>query len=100
MGVVLLPAFHGQCFLVDQRALGVRLVLVVRVVDHFQDLDGTERGAEAAKRRELVGVDLWHAALDAGCADRVPWPASPRRAAASPGWALGGITYPGIPLPP
>jgi len=30
------------------------------VVDDLQDLDGTERGAETAKGRELVGVDLWH----------------------------------------
>jgi hypothetical protein len=31
------------------------LVLVVAVVDDLQDLDGAERGAEAAKGRELVG---------------------------------------------
>jgi hypothetical protein len=39
------------------------LVLVIAVVDDLQDLDGTERGAEAAKGCELVGVDLWHAAM-------------------------------------
>jgi hypothetical protein len=43
------------------------LVLVVTVVDDLQDHDGTECGAEAAEGRELVGVDLWHAAHDAGC---------------------------------
>jgi hypothetical protein len=42
------------------------LVLVGAVVDDLQDLDGAERGAETAKGRELVGVDLWHAAHDAG----------------------------------
>jgi hypothetical protein len=41
--------------------------LVVVVVDDLQDLDKAEDGAEAAKGRELVGVDLWHAAHDAGC---------------------------------
>lgn len=53
--------------MVDQRALGVRLVLVAGAVDDLQDLDGTERSAETANGRELVGVDLWHAAHDAGC---------------------------------
>jgi hypothetical protein len=48
---------------VDQRALGLRLVLVVGVVDHRQDLDGTEPAAQTAKGREVVGVDLWHAAM-------------------------------------
>jgi hypothetical protein len=33
------------------------LVLVVVVVDDRQDLDEAERGAEAAKGHELVGVD-------------------------------------------
>jgi hypothetical protein len=37
------------------------------VVDDLQDLDGAERGAQAAEGCELVGVDLWHAAHDAGC---------------------------------
>jgi hypothetical protein len=59
--------------MVDQRALGVRLVRVVGAVDHFQDLDGTKRGAHAAKGRDLVGVELWHAAHDAGCAARAQW---------------------------
>jgi hypothetical protein len=36
-------------------ALRRGLVLVVAVVDDLQDLDGTERGAEAAQGRELVG---------------------------------------------
>jgi bifunctional non-homologous end joining protein LigD len=49
------PALLRQCFMVDQRALGVRLVRVVGAVDHFQDLDGTKRGAHAAKDRDLVG---------------------------------------------
>jgi hypothetical protein len=41
-------------------------VLVVAVVDDLQDLDGTERGAEAAKGRGQLGVDLGHVAHDAG----------------------------------
>jgi hypothetical protein len=34
---------------------------------HLQDLDEAEGGAETAKGRELVGIDLWHAAHHAGC---------------------------------
>jgi hypothetical protein len=30
------------------------------MADDPQDLDGTERGAETAKGRELVRIDLWH----------------------------------------
>jgi hypothetical protein len=30
---------------------------------HLQDLDEAECGPETAKGRELVGVDLWHAAM-------------------------------------
>ena len=46
--------------LIAGAALRRGLVLVDAVVDDLQDLDGTERSAEAAKGRELVGVDLWH----------------------------------------
>jgi hypothetical protein len=35
------------------------------VLDDLQDLDEAERGPKAAKGRELVGVDLCHAAHDA-----------------------------------
>jgi hypothetical protein len=38
-------------------------VLVGAVVEDLQDLDEPERGPETAKDRELVGVDLWHAAM-------------------------------------
>jgi hypothetical protein len=34
--------------------------LVDAMADDPQDLDGTERGAETAKGRELVRIDLWH----------------------------------------
>ena len=46
--------------LIADAALRGGLVLVDAVVDDLQDLDGTERSAEAAKCRELVRVDLWH----------------------------------------
>jgi hypothetical protein len=39
------------------------LVLVVWVVDDLQDLDEAERGAEAAKGRVQLGVDLGHVAM-------------------------------------
>jgi len=42
------------------------LVLVVGVIDHLQNPDGAERRSETAKGRELVGLDLCHAAHDAG----------------------------------
>jgi hypothetical protein len=61
-----LPAIGGRLGFVDQLALlglvGCRVPGGL-VVDDLQDLDGTERGAEAAKGRELVGVDLYHAAM-------------------------------------
>jgi hypothetical protein len=41
-------------------ALRGGLVLVDAVVDDLQDLDGTQRSAETAKGRELLGVDLWY----------------------------------------
>jgi hypothetical protein len=40
-----------------------RLILVDAVVEDLQDLDGPKHGAVTAEGRELVGVDLWHAAM-------------------------------------
>jgi hypothetical protein len=51
--------------LIAEAAIRGGLVLVDAVVDDLQDLDGTEHGAETADGRELVGVDLCHAAHDA-----------------------------------
>jgi hypothetical protein len=51
----------------SSNGLPCRLFGVLAVVRDLQDLDRTERGAETADGRELVGVDLCHVADDAGC---------------------------------
>jgi hypothetical protein len=56
----------GRLIVVDlsRRLVGCRVPAGFELA-HLEDEDEPERGPETAKGRELVGVDLWHAAHDA-----------------------------------